>query len=60
MEASQPKSVNPVLNIIGVNTLWLGGLHIIFAKSLNDKYFTLKLNILIPGIDNQNFFRFLI
>ena len=28
MEASEPKSVNPVLNIIGVNSLRLGGHHI--------------------------------
>ena len=28
MEASEPKWVNPVLNIIGVNSLRLGGLHI--------------------------------
>ena len=30
MEASKPKWVNPILNIIGVNSLRLGGLHIIF------------------------------
>ena len=28
MEAYEPKWVNPVLNIIGVNSLKLGGLHI--------------------------------
>ena len=28
MEASEPKWVNPVLNIIKVNSLSLGGLHI--------------------------------
>ena len=29
MEASEPKLVNPVLNIIGVNSLRLGGLHML-------------------------------
>ena len=29
MEASKPKWVNPVLDIIGVNSLRLGGLHVI-------------------------------
>ena len=28
MEASEPKRVNPVLNSIGDNSLWLGGLQI--------------------------------
>ena len=28
LEVSEPKWVNPVLNIIGVNTLRLGGLHL--------------------------------
>ena len=27
-EASKPKRVKPTLDIIGVNSLWLGGLHI--------------------------------
>ena len=37
MEASEPKCVNPALNIIGVNSLWLGGLH--FIHALGDAIF---------------------
>ena len=28
MEGYKPKRVNPVSNIVGINSLWLGGLHI--------------------------------
>ena len=31
MEASEPKWVNPLLDIIGVNSLWHGRLHIVYA-----------------------------
>ena len=34
MEASEPKCVNPVLNIIGVNSLRLGVHNIILARTL--------------------------
>ena len=34
MEASEPKWVNPVLNIIRVNSLRLGGLHIICTTTI--------------------------
>ena len=41
MEASEPKWVNPIFNIIGVNSLRLGGLqiHLFFSLSgsENDK-----------------------
>ena len=36
MESSEPKYVNPVLNIIGVNSLRLGGLHIYIDLNLCD------------------------
>ena len=36
-EASDPMWVNPILNIIGVNSLRLGGLHIVSVKLLNLK-----------------------
>ena len=42
MEAYEPKCVNPVLNSIGVNSLKLGGLHIlklvVFKSNLVDSY----------------------
>ena len=41
MEASEPKLVNPVLNIIGVNSLRLGGLHIPYTIH---KIKTIKIN----------------
>ena len=37
MEASEPKWVNPILDIIGVNSLRLGGLHIMH-KYFNELY----------------------
>ena len=44
MEASEPKWVKPVLNIIGVNSLRLGGLHITltmnFTWNLKRKYWS--------------------
>ena len=42
MEASEPKSVNPVLNTIGVNSLRLGGLHI----SLKIKMTPYRINMI--------------
>ena len=33
MEASEPKRVNPLLNIIGVNSLRLGGLQMEYCKT---------------------------
>ena len=43
MEAFEPKWVNPVLNIIGVNSFRLGGLHISWEKC----NIQLKVNILV-------------
>ena len=40
LNASEPKLVNSILNIIGVNSLMLGGLHLIFIiinKGLKSK-----------------------
>ena len=53
MEASGPKWVNTILNIIGVNTLRLGGLHIqnvkfsffeILYSSIKCKFLELSVN----------------
>ena len=45
MKASEPKSVNSLLNIIGVNSLWLGRLQIsiencieFYGKNIIEKY----------------------
>ena len=48
MELSEPKSVNPVLDIIGVNSLRLEGLHI--ARTHQSIY-------LLIQIGKQNFDR---
>ena len=44
MEASEPNYVNPISNIIGVNSLWLGGLHITMHK-FNDFFCLFLLKI---------------
>ena len=44
MEASEPKWVNPVLNIIGVNSIRLGGLQISVSNIVI--HMNLNINIL--------------
>ena len=43
MEASEPKWVNPVLNIIGVNSLRLGGLQLSSITEENWAFFCNKI-----------------
>ena len=39
MEAYGPKGINDILNIIGVNSIMLGGLHIIYQNKPGLKIF---------------------
>ena len=43
MEASEPKCVNPVLDIIGVNSLRLTGLHMTFKGIICFYYMTIAI-----------------
>ena len=45
LEASKPKWVNPTLNSIGVNSLWLGGLHIMY-KFILSVFYLLAIQLL--------------
>ena len=45
LEASKPKWVNPILNIIGVNPLRLGGLHLNYG--INELMLILLIKIVI-------------
>ena len=47
MEASEPKWVNPVMNIIGVNSLMLEGLQILKWFSDKDQFFAIIIEFFI-------------
>ena len=46
MEVSEPKSVNPVLKTIEVNSLRLGGLQIMYNSS-NNRYFPFSVFLIL-------------
>ena len=47
METSEPKWVNPVMNIIGVNSLMLEGLQILKWFSDKDQFFAIIIEFFI-------------
>ena len=54
MEASEPKWVNPVLNIIGANLLRLGGLQINVIENMKIQNTTWNQNNIFAKFDSND------